>query len=238
MPILQDGLLYHNILMDWSPVPQSSQVRDLFHICSICSPTSSSLKKFRTAPPCMGCFSYKFPTHKLVRFSRSEEMAVLDAVYTRFVDEGWAHTMVHDRSIEGACSQKRPDMFVDLGTHILIVEVDEYQHKRGDYSSCDNMRTMTLFQDAGSRPTVFLRFNPHGYVAANGVAVPSPWTKTKTEQRPRVIDKHRTEWEARLQRLFERIEYWTQLEDFPTKEVTVEFLFYDASDSHFKSTAF
>jgi hypothetical protein len=177
---------------------------------------------------CMECFSYKFPTHKLVRFARSEEMAVLDAVYTRFVDENWAQTMVHDRSIEGGCSQKRPDIFVDLGTHILIVEVDEYQHKRGNYSSCDNMRTMTLFQDAGSRPTVFLRFNPHGYVAANGVAVPSPWTKTKTEQKPRVIDKHRTEWVARLQCLFERIEYWTQLEDFPRKEVTVEYLFYDS----------
>ena len=177
---------------------------------------------------CMGCFSYEFPTHKLVRYARSEEMAVLDAVYTRFADEDWADKMVHDRRIRGGCSQKRPDIFLDLGTHILIVEVDEHQHKKGDYSSCDNMRTMTLFQDSGSLPVVFLRFNPHNYVSANGVAVPSPWTKTKTEQRPRVTDKHKREWSARLLRLFGRIQYWTQLEGFPAKEVTVEYLFYDS----------
>ena len=136
--------------------------------------------------------------------------------------------MVHDRRIQGGCSQKRPDIFVDLETHILVVEVDEHQHKKGDYS-CDNKRTMTLFQDAGTRPIVFIRFNPHRYVSTNGVVVPSPWTKTKIEQRPRVADKYKSEWSARLHGLFERIQYWTQLEGFPAKEVTVEHLFYDTS---------
>ncbi len=113
---------------------------------------------------------------------------------------------------------------MDLNTHVLIVEVDEQQHRN---YSCENKRTMELFQDAGNRPIVFIRFNPHKYINSRGVTVPSPWTKTK-QGRPRVNAKRTSEWHKRLDALFARIEYWTQLQGFPAKEVTVEYLFYDA----------
>jgi len=46
----------------------------------------------------------------------------------------------------------------DLGTHILIVEIDENAHAVYD-CSCENKRLMELSQDVGHRPIVFIRFN-------------------------------------------------------------------------------
>ena len=175
---------------------------------------------------CMACFSHHFPEHPRVRHARSEELAVLAAVYQRFGDEEWAQRMVSDRRVEGGCSRRRPDMFVDLGTHVLIVEVDERQH--ADYNtSCERRRMMELFEDAGSRPVVFLRFNPHAYTDVAGGRVRSPWTKDPKTGEPRVLPERRGEWTARVEALCVRIAHWAAFEGFPEQEVTLEHLFYD-----------
>ena len=60
------------------------------------------------------------------------------------------------------CSKRRPDLFLDLGYQILIIEIDENQHL--DYDcSCENKRIMELSQDVGHKPIVFIRFNPDEY---------------------------------------------------------------------------
>jgi hypothetical protein len=175
---------------------------------------------------CMGCFSHEFPESKLVRFVRCKELAVVRAIYERFAKHDFAQIMVNDRRIQGGCSKKRPDICIDLATHVLIVEVDEFQHLKGDYS-CENKRMMELFEDGQRRPIIFLRFNPDKYTDAFGFTMPSPWTKTKGGE-PRIHPKRKDDWRKRLNKLFARIKYWTQLSDFPTKEVSVEHLFYDA----------
>ena len=68
--------------------------------------------------------------------------------------------MVFDKKVNGGCSSKRPDVRIERLTHSIIVEIDEHQHKN---YSCENKRTMTLFKDLGSRPIVFIRFNPDKY---------------------------------------------------------------------------
>lgn len=114
----------------------------------------------------------------------------------------------------------------NLGTHVLIVEVDERQHAAYD-TSCERRRTMELFQDAGSRPVVFLRFNPHAYTDAAGGRVRSPWTRDPTTGQPRVLPERQAEWSARLEALLARIAHWAGFEGFPEQEVTLEPLFYD-----------
>ena len=175
---------------------------------------------------CMGCFSHKFPESNIVRFPRCKELTVVKAIYEQFAEHEFAQSMVNDRRIQGGCSKKRPDICIDLATHVLVVEVDEFQHLRGDYS-CENKRMMELFEDGRARPIVFLRFNPDKYTNEFGLTVPSPWTKTERGQ-PRIDPKRKDDWNKRLDKLFARIEYWTQLQDFPSKEVTVEFMFYNA----------
>ena len=174
----------------------------------------------------MPCFSFLFPENPRVRHARTEELAVLALVYKRFDDEEWAHKMVSDRRIPGGCSRRRPDIFVDLGTHVLIVEVDERQHDVYD-TSCERRRMMELFTDVGRRPVVFLRFNPHKYVDARDTVVPTPWTKDPKTGKPRVTPRRQEEWDARVDKLCARIQYWTTLDGFPEKEVTSELLFYD-----------
>ncbi|MEW5307676.1 MAG: hypothetical protein WDW36_010054 [Sanguina aurantia] len=52
----------------------------------------------------------------------------------------------------------RPDMWWDLGSHMVIVEVDEHQHKKHDRkhgSAADAVRTQRLALDA-NKPVVFL----------------------------------------------------------------------------------
>ncbi len=67
--------------------------------------------------------------------------------------------IIFDKKIEGGCSRRRPDAFIDRLTHSIVLECDEYGH-RGYDEICENKRIMEIFEDLGSRPIVFLRFNP------------------------------------------------------------------------------
>ena len=40
---------------------------------------------------------------------------------------------MRDCPVEGGCSLKRPDLALDFGTHVVVIEVDEAQH---DEASC------------------------------------------------------------------------------------------------------
>ena len=178
---------------------------------------------------CTGCFAHVFPGDTRVRYARSEELEVLRWLLERFAGREWA--FVSDRQVVGGCSKRRPDILVDFGTHVVIVEVDEHQHNSRSYS-CDNKRTMELFQDLGSRPVVFLRFNPHRYTTLDGVLKKTCWTKTPHTGEPRVASEQRAAWAARLETLATRIVHWGGVNGFPEKEVEQEFFFYDGYDGY------
>ncbi len=67
-------------------------------------------------------------------------------------------TIKNNKRVVDGCSKKRPDAFIDAGTHIVIVEVDEFEHEMYD-ASCEHARMWHLVQDCGM-PVVFIRFNP------------------------------------------------------------------------------
>jgi hypothetical protein len=67
-----------------------------------------------------------------------------------------------DRIIDkGVCIKERPDFLFDCGTHFVIVEVDENQHKDRD-AKCEYQR-MTTVSQALALPTIFIRYNPDEY---------------------------------------------------------------------------
>ena len=68
----------------------------------------------------------------------------------------------HDRVVDGgACERYRPDFVFDAGTHMVVLEVDENQHK--SYAClCEQQRMVNLSQAFGL-PTLFLRYNPDGF---------------------------------------------------------------------------
>ena len=66
---------------------------------------------------------------------------------------------IHDKRVEGGCSKRRPDLLLDLGSHIIIVEIDKNKHN--DYDCmCEHKRLMEISMDLSHRPIVFIRFNP------------------------------------------------------------------------------
>ena len=170
----------------------------------------------------MRCFVNLFPELTNVRNYKTKERNVVDNIKKAFPDYSW----FCDKTVQDGCSRKRPDMLLDMGSHAIIVEVDENQHVNYD-CSCENKRLMELSQDVDHRPIVFIRFNPDKYFDKDGNRVDSCWEATTKQGILRVAPKKQQEWEHRLECLVGQIQYWTENETNKTVEV-VE-LFYDAN---------
>ena len=167
---------------------------------------------------CLFCYMNLFPDKPVSRNYKTKEYSVVEYVKSKYPTLTW----IADKIIHGGCSKRRPDLLLDLGHQIVIVEVDENQHT--DYDcSCENKRIMELSQDLGHRPIVFIRFNPDDY-EKNGTNITSCWGQDK--KGICVVKKtKKDEWMQRLQTLEEQINYWIINRTDKTIE-TIQ-LFYD-----------
>ena len=71
--------------------------------------------------------------------------------------------MIVNKKIQGGNSQRRPDVFIDRGDYCIIIEIDERQHRSGDYTSDNRDRTSEIIDDINGRSLVLIRFNPDSY---------------------------------------------------------------------------
>ena len=170
---------------------------------------------------CLHCFIHLFPEKTVVRNYKTKERSVVEFVLREFPQYPWTH----DKQIQDGCSRRRPDLFMDFGYQILIIEIDENQHTGENYGdcSCENKRMMLLSQDVGHRPIVFIRFNPDDYyekeqhiTSCFGINSLGICCVKKTKQR---------EWTQRLNVLRENIQYWCEHRTEKTIEIIQ--LFYD-----------
>jgi hypothetical protein len=173
---------------------------------------------------CMYCFMNMFPDKPVARNYKTKEYAVVEYVKTKYHHFDWKE----DRRIQDGCSRRRPDLLLDLGYQILIIEVDENQHI--DYDcSCENKRIMELSQDVSHRPIVFIRFNPDEY-NKNDKIITSCWGLNK--KGICVVKKSKAEeWNERLNVLKNQIDYWVNQENKTNKTVEIIELFYDTIPS-------
>ncbi len=167
---------------------------------------------------CLRCFIHTFPDKPVSRNYKTKEYSVVEFVKQTFPEL----TLVTDKKVQGGCSRKRPDILLDLGYQIIIVEIDENQHI--DYDcSCENKRMMELSQDLGHRPIIFIRFNPDDYLIKNK-NITSCWGQDK--KGICVVKKSKTnEWNERLKELENQINYW--LRNNTNKTIETIHLFYD-----------
>lgn len=123
--------------------------------CKLCCETRSILKY---KDHCLRCFIFTFPNENISKNYKVKEQHVTD-----FIKETWNNlNFIFDKQINNGCSKRRPDAYLDLLTHIIIIECDENQHKIYE-DICDNKRTMEISNDFANRPIVFIRFNPDSY---------------------------------------------------------------------------
>ena len=131
-------------------------------------------------------------------------------------------TCVTDKKVADGCSRKRPDILIDMGSHVIVVEIDENQHMAYD-TSCENRRLMEISRDLGHRPIVFIRFNPDAYTVGT-TKHGSCWRAGK-DGILRITQTKTAEWSERLAALKVKIQYWI---DTPSeKTIEVVQLFFD-----------
>ena len=169
---------------------------------------------------CMACFvNNPENQHKpAMRNYKTKEKDVVDQITQTFTNFTW----IADKRVQDGCSLRRPDLLLDMGSHIIIVEIDEHAHT--DYDcSCEHKRLMELSRDLSHRPIVFIRFNPDEYTNQDGVFVKSCWRLNKLGV-VCVMKTKRKEWEERIETLKQQIQYWI---DNPTeKTIEIVELFY------------
>ncbi len=151
---------------------------------------------------CLFCYINLFPDQEITRNYKTKEKDVVDRIKNIFPDFSW----VHDKKIQDGCSRRRPDLLLDIGTHIIIIEIDENKHN--DYNCiCEHKRLMELSQDLQHRPIIFIRFNPDEYTNDKGELVKSCWKLNKLGIMQ--ISKSKIlEWEERIECLIIQIDYW------------------------------
>ena len=180
-------------------------------------PTRVSGTKNKYDGHCHYCFINLNPGSPLVRNYKTKEFAVGEYIKSEFPDYDW----IFDKKVYDGCSKRRPDIFLDLGDKVLIVEIDEYKHS-GYNNTCENKRIMEISQDLGHRPLVFIRFNPDGYTTKDNKKVRSCWQVDKTGK---CKVKKTKEWETRLKTLQEKV--IERINKNVEKMIEIEELYYE-----------
>ena len=169
---------------------------------------------------CLYCYIHTFPDKPVSRNYKTKEFAVVEYVKNKLSDLTW----ISDKKIKDGCSRRRPDLLLDLGYQIIIIEIDENQHS--DYDcSCENKRIMELSKDLDHRPIIFIRFNPDDYLDDNK-NITSCWGNN-TKGICVIKKSKQSEWKERLNTLEETINYWINPDNITDKTIEIIQLFYD-----------
>jgi hypothetical protein len=107
---------------------------------------------------CMYCDPNK---EKRARLAKQNEVK-------NYLDQHGLKYISYDKRIEeNKCGLERPDFVFETpsGSHIVILEVDENQHK-SRAEVCECARMVNISQDYGL-PTIYIRYNPDEYKTDN-----------------------------------------------------------------------
>jgi hypothetical protein len=187
--------------------------------CIICTPDSGcqhcksiGILSSRWKPYCFRCYCVLNPNAIIPRQFKLKEHYVMDALKDHYKD---TLTLIFDKTIEGGCSKHRPDLFIDFGTHCLIIEIDENQHTN---YICEQKRMIALYEDNGFRKIVFIRFNPDGYKESSHKYT-SPFEYTPSG----MIRINKEEMTRRIARLVDQID---AVKEEPIEPLTIHYLFF------------
>ena len=116
----------------------------------------SSIKHYKGY--CSGCFHIKYPDISYDRNNKTKERIIVNNIIKQFPD----FKFILDKAI-GPLNH-RPDMLLDLDDKVIIVEIDEYQHK--GYNTNELLRLDTI-QKAINKKIICIRFNPDSFIKDN-----------------------------------------------------------------------
>lgn len=172
---------------------------------------------------CLRCFVSVFPDAPTTRNIKAKEKLVKDHFQSMLTNYPIlsGKEILYDQSV-GGCSKRRPDISIDMLSHVIICECDEFQHRNHE-AICETKRMMELYEDFGFRPIVFIRFNPDSYVDRHGLRFGSCFRYHRSLEIPIICRKD--DWFGRLETLQNRILHHAC--HVPNKAIISEYLFYD-----------
>lgn len=95
--------------------------------------------------------------NRSIKYFKSKEMAI-----KQLLEESEIKYETWNKQVSGGCSKRRPDFLIDKDTFVIIVEVDENQHKHYGPRDCEIIRMIQIHNDIGL-PCIFVKFNPDSY---------------------------------------------------------------------------
>ena len=142
-------------------------------MCEHCKYTRKN-SKYGNGNYCVPCYIFLNPNSEVAKGNRVLKQDVIDNIYMKmYPDFIWE---TKDKSLPNDCGVKRrPDYFIDYGTHCLILEIDENQHKNYN-KQCEISRLNEISTMVNDKPTIYIRFNPDSYKGIDGNKVDSCFT--------------------------------------------------------------
>ena len=208
---------YQCIICHGSSICIHEKVR---YSCVLCNPKIAcqhckyiNIRRSRWKPNCFRCHCVLHPDDPIPRRFRLKEHYVVDALRAHFQD---TVTMRCDKSVDGGCTRYRPDILIDFGSHIVIVEIDEFRHTN---YVCEQKRMVDLYEDMGYRNTIFIRFNPDGY-NLEGIRYPTPFPVLDNGD----MSVNEEEMADRMYELIQTILFYK--DNAPDEPITYNYLFY------------
>ena len=172
---------------------------------------------------CWYCFTNLFPDEPVTRNFKTKERLAMNDINAMLSTEFPSYTPTYDRQVDGGCSKKRPDIFVDCYTHVIIGEIDEKGHNTDTYCVCESKRLMMLMQDFGMRPIIVIRLNPDAFVDHKHKKYRGCFEMDMKTGLLGLSDKK--QWRFRMDVYLDRFRY--HLQTVPSMEMTVDHLFYN-----------
>lgn len=154
--------------------PTFGMVGERATCCSACK-TAGMIDVRTKHQPCAACNLPHVPRnfHDICytcRLARPRPERVMQAYLTnRFPDAQWTFDKTNGGVL--ACSDKRyrPDAWLELPTHVLMIECDENQHE-GYEESCELRRLVELWAACEGKPLTVIRWNPDKFVVEGHTA--------------------------------------------------------------------
>ena len=177
-------------------------INNNYYYCKICNVKKNAKYKSKYDNSCYNC--YKILYKNIINQNRRiKEETVANKIKEVYEDFTWTC----NKKIENAVSNKRPDLFCDFGSYVMIIEIDEHKHKQNKDVDEKN-RLLDLLIDVGLRNIVCIRFNPDCYTKKDGSRVQSCWEKNKETKLLEIKKSKENEWNMRINRLLDEIGYW------------------------------
>ena len=167
---------------------------------------------------CPSCY-IKLYLYKLLK-TNTKEYNVIYYILSKFNKYDWKI----NEKIQSGSSNRRPDLHLILDNYSIIIEINEYQHKRYKSLKNNNDRILELSKDLNYKPLIIINFNPDNYIY-NNKNIKSCWKYI--DHFWILKDSKKQEWDIRLNILLSEIQKCLQLDSVLQQNINIINLFYD-----------